>query len=187
MLRQVVTLAIFLATFRGSLFASSEQWIEVRSDHFTVLTDSSEKQARHLADQFERMRWMFQTLFPKTNVDPPAPIVVLAAKNQKTFDALEPAAYLAKGQLKIGGYFMQAMDKNYILLRLDAEIEHPYASVYHEYTHLQFSSDSEWLPLWLNEGLAEFFQNVRSLSGLPRRNKCGLSQDLLRGSFDRVV
>jgi hypothetical protein len=161
MLRRVVTLVALLALVCGFAMAAPDQWVEVRSDHFRVLTDSNEKQARHILDQFERMRWMFQTLFPKLNVDPAAPIVVVAAKNQKTFETMEPEAYLAKGQIKLGGYFMQAQDKNYILLSLDAEDEkHPFAAVYHEYTHLQFSPAAEWLPLWLNEGFAEFFQNT---------------------------
>jgi Tfp pilus assembly protein PilF len=85
---------------------------------------------------------------------------VLAARNGKTFETLEPAAYLAAGQLKLGGLFMRTPDKNYVLLRLDAQQEHPYATVYHEYTHLQFSNDSQWMPIWLNEGIAEFVQNT---------------------------
>jgi tetratricopeptide (TPR) repeat protein len=161
MLRQLVTLALFLVASCAVALASTDQWVEVQSDHFRVLTDANEKQARHILDQFERMRWMFQTLFPKVNVDPAAPIIVVAVKTQKTFETLEPEAYLAKGQLKIGGLFLQTPDKNYILLRLDAEQEqHPFAGIYHEYTHLQFSSAGEWMPLWLNEGLAEFFQNT---------------------------
>ncbi len=62
--------------------------------------------------------------------------------------------------MKLGGLFMRAPDKNYVLLRLDAAYEHPFASVYHEYTHLQFSDDSAWISLWLNEGFAEFIQNT---------------------------
>jgi thioredoxin-like negative regulator of GroEL len=152
--------SLFLAILCVSASASTEQWVEVRNPHFTVLTDSNEKQARHIADQFERMRWMFQTLFPKINVDPVSPIVVLAVKNEKSFQTLEPAAYLAKGQMKLGGLFMRTPDKNYVLLRLDAEQEHPFAAIYHEYTHLQFSDSSVWMPLWLNEGMAEFIQNT---------------------------
>ena len=160
MLTKLSTFAILLAALCGSAWASTEQWVEVRSPHFTVLTDSNEKQGRHMVDQFERMRWMFQTLFPKINVDPVQPIVVIAAKNKKVFQTFEPEIYLAKGQLNLGGLFMRAPDKNYILLRLDAEYEHAYADVYHEYTHLQFSDISQWMPIWLNEGLAEFFQNT---------------------------
>jgi tetratricopeptide (TPR) repeat protein len=151
---------LFLVAVSLQAGAATEQWVQVRSPHFTIVTDASEKQARHILDQFERMRWVFQTLFPKINVDPPAPILVLAAKNSKTFQSFEPAAYLAKGQLNLSGYFLSTPDKNYVLLRLDAEQENPYATIYHEYTHLQFRSGGEWMPLWLNEGFAEFFQNT---------------------------
>jgi tetratricopeptide (TPR) repeat protein len=144
----------------GQLLAADQSPLEVKSAHFTVTTDASEKDARHVLDNFERMRWMFQTLFPKTNVDPPAPILVLAMKNRKSLQAVEPEEYLAKGQLNLAGLFLKTQDKNYVLMRMDAEGEHPFATVFHEYTHMQFSSASEWMPLWLNEGIAEFFQNT---------------------------
>ena len=154
----VLLLVVMLA---GTARASAPQWVEVRSPHFTVVSDASEKQARHILDQLERMRWVFQTLYPQANVDPAEPILVLAAKNSGTFRALEPASYLAKGQLNLAGYFLRTQDHNYILLRLDAEQEeHPFATIYHEYTHLQFSNAGEWMPVWLNEGIAEFFQNT---------------------------
>lgn len=174
-MRRLAPLFLLLSTFCRVAHASSEQWAEVSSSHFAVLTDSNEKQARHILDQFERMRWVFKTLFPKTNVDPAAPIVVFAAKNRKSFQALEPEVYLAKGQLNLAGLFIRTQDKNYVLLRLDADQEHPFASVYHEYTHLQFSSTAEWMPIWLNEGIAEFFQNTEIRDkdvqlGEPSRN-----------------
>jgi tetratricopeptide (TPR) repeat protein len=160
MLRRAIGLIVLWAVCCGIGAAAPEQWLEARSEHFRLVTNAGDKQARHILDQFERMRWMFQTLFPKANVDPVEPIVVIAAKNSKTFQALEPADYLGAGQLKLAGLFMSSPDKNYVLLRLDAEFSHPFASVYHEYTHLQFKSAGEWMPLWLNEGLAEFFQNT---------------------------
>ena len=138
----------------------AETWIEVASPHFVVATNSSEKQARRVADQFERMRSVFHVLFPKLHIDPGSPILVLAIGDEKDFRALEPAVYLAKGQVKLGGLFLRAPDKNYVLMRLGAEGEHPYAVVYHEYTHLVLSKAADWLPLWLNEGLAEFYQNT---------------------------
>jgi Tfp pilus assembly protein PilF len=158
MSRKIAVLLLFLATLTAS--ASTPTWTEVQSPHFTLITDASDKQGIHVLDQFERMRWVFQTLFPNANVDPAAPILVIATKNKKDFAALEPEAYLAKGQVTLGGLFLSTGDKNYILLRLDAEGEHPFWIIYHEYTHFQLRKDSDWLPLWLNEGLAEFFQNT---------------------------
>jgi len=154
-----ITLALLLLTvFTAS--AAPPNWIQIQSQHFTLITDAGEKQGIHVLDQFERMRWIFHTLFPTNHVDPSAPILVIAAKNKKDFAALEPEAYLAKGQISLAGLFFTAPERNYILLRLDTEGEqHPFATIYHEYTHLQLSK-ADWLPLWLNEGLAEFFQNT---------------------------
>lgn len=161
MLRNLIALWLLGAGACSIATAAPDQWTQVSSSHFVVITNANEKQARHLVDQFERMRWVFQTLFPKLNTDPAAPIEVYGAKNGKTFQNVEPAAYLSKGSLNLAGYFLPTQDKNFILLRLDAEQEkHPFAAVYHEYTHLQFRSAGEWMPLWLNEGMAEFFQNT---------------------------
>lgn len=155
----IVLLALLFAA--APALASSPTWIEVRSPHFTVVTDAGAGQGRRTINQFEHMRLLFQKLFPNANVDPVAPIIVLAVKNKKEFQPLEPPAYLGKGRLELAGYFLRAPDKNYVLLRLDAENDqHPYATIYHEYTHLQIGDAIEWMPLWLNEGLAEFFQNT---------------------------
>lgn len=169
--RRLLSLSFLAAIFCCHAFAAPEQWIEVASQHFNLITDSSDKQGRETLDQVERMRWLFHAIFPKANVDPPLPITVIATKNRKGFQLLEPEAYLAKGQVDLAGLFLRTPDKNYIILRLDAQGEHPFATIYHEYTHLQFSDAHDWMPLWLNEGFAEFFQNtdIRSKEALVGR------------------
>jgi tetratricopeptide (TPR) repeat protein len=137
-----------------------ESWLVVRSEHFSVLTNANEKAGRKIADQFERIRSVFHVAFPHLSIDTSSPIVVLAVKDEKDFRGLEPQAYLAKGQVKLGGLFLRMPDKNYVLMRVDAEGDHPYAVVYHEYTHLLLGKSMEWMPLWMNEGLAEFYQNT---------------------------
>ncbi len=170
-----VLVLLLLAAALASARDKAETWTEVRSPHFVVITNSSEKQGRRVADQFERMRDVFHAAFPKLQIDPGSPIIVLAVRDEKGFKALEPEAYLAKGSLQLGGLFLRAPDKNYVLMRLDAEGEHPYSVVYHEYTHLLVGKAAEWMPLWLNEGLAEFYQNTEirdkdALLGEPSRD-----------------
>jgi tetratricopeptide (TPR) repeat protein len=159
MFQRLAILLFFCTSFSALASDSTDHWVEVRSQNFSVLTDSNERQARRIAGQLEGMRAVFHLLFPNAAADAGSPIVVVALKDRKGFQALEPEAYLAKGQLDLAGYFMNAPDKNYILLRLDAEGEHPFATVYHEYTHFMLRK-AEWLPLWLNEGLAEYYQNT---------------------------
>jgi tetratricopeptide (TPR) repeat protein len=160
MFRRFLLLCVCLATPLATARDKTESWIQISSPHFVVVTNANEKQGRHVADQFERMRSVFHAAFPKAQVDPGAPIIVLAVRDDKGFRALEPGAYLAKGSLKLGGLFLRAPDKNYVLMRLDAEGAHPYSVVYHEYTHLLMSKSAEFMPLWMNEGLAEFYQNT---------------------------
>jgi len=160
MARRPLLLPFLIAVIAVIATAKTESWLEVRTPHFVVLSNASEKRARHIADQFERMRAVFHKRFPNAHVDPGSPIIVIALKDNKDFQALEPEAYLGKGRLNLAGLFLRAPDKNYVLLRLDAEGEHPYATVYHEYTHLMIGRAQEWLPLWLNEGWAEFYQNT---------------------------
>ncbi len=158
MLRLFAILCL-LASAVSALAESTPHWLEVKTAHFTVLTDGSAGQARHTAAQLERMHDVFAKLLPGARDDNGARIVVLAFHDRKGFQAVEPAAYLAKGSLELAGLFQRGEDRSYILLRLDNAGNHPYSTVYHEYTHYMVRH-AEFLPLWLNEGLAQFYQNT---------------------------
>jgi Tfp pilus assembly protein PilF len=160
MRRHLVVFFLMCATLAVSAASAAVQWTEIRSPHFIVLTNSSEKNGRRIANQLEQMRSVFQKIFPTVTDDNEAPMTVFALKDKKSFQTLEPEAYLAKGQLDLAGYFMQSEEGNYILLRLDAQGEHPFAIVYHEYTHYLLRNSEDWLPAWLDEGMAEFYQNT---------------------------
>jgi hypothetical protein len=97
-LRRLVTLVTLLIASCGFGLALPVQWIEARSEHFHVLTDSTEKQARRIMDEFERMRWTFHTLFPNADIDPVEPIFVIAASNQRVFRRLSPPLTWHRGK-----------------------------------------------------------------------------------------
>src|SRR5689334_345456 len=96
-------------------------WTEVRSPHFTVVSNAGEKEARRVADQFEQVRVLFHAALPNLRVDPAQPVVILAAKNEATMKALLPEHWEAKGQVHPGGIYQPGEDKHYVVLRLDAE------------------------------------------------------------------
>lgn len=160
MRKHVAVLLFFFVLSASAIASRPDRWVEARSPHFIVISNSSEKDATKTVLQFERMRAVFQKLLPSARDDTGVPITVLALKDKKSFQTLEPTAYLGKGKLDLAGYFMRLPDQNYILLRLDAQGAHPYFTVYHEYTHYMLRHDSAWLPVWLNEGQAEFFQTT---------------------------
>jgi TonB family protein len=163
MLRRICFFLFLLAAFFASAGAQAASWLEVRTPHFRVISNAPEKEAQRAALQFERMRSVFARVFPDRNIDTATPIVVLAFEDKQNLQAVEPAAYLANGGLTLLGLFLSAPEKNYMLILLNAPGRHPYASIYHEYAHFVQSRTGEWMPLWLTEGWAEFYQTAEFL------------------------
>ena len=89
----------------------------------------------------------------------------------RSIRALEPADYLGQGQLKLAGLFLNAQERNYILILINAPGNHPYAPIYHEYAHFVFSRLHQWMPLWLAEGIAGYYQNTEILEDRVRLGK----------------
>src|ERR1051326_2068381 len=159
MSKRLFLLLPLLATAFAAAREHPANWIEVRSSGFTIVTNSSEKQGRRIAAQFERMREIFQQAYPQMEDEPDSPVLIVAVKRKDQFRPLEPGTYHSKKSLPLHGMFVRA-DKNYILMRLDSEAGNPFPLVYHEYTHLFLGQAEEQIPLWLNEGLAEFYQTA---------------------------
>lgn len=86
------------AAILASGLDTPRSWVEVRSPNFTVITDSTEKQGRLIAGQFERMRSILQGAYPQIERDGDYAVVILAIKDKKEFRALEPKTYLGKGR-----------------------------------------------------------------------------------------
>ena len=143
------------------LRAGQRPWIEVKSPHFRVLTDGSVGDARHLALQFEQMRGVFGVGFPKMRLDTGAILTILAPSNEYDLHDLAPE-YWKKSASKVGGIFQDGWERKYAIVRLDQNKPGPqFTAVYHEYTHTLLHANFQWLPIWLDEGLAEFYGNSR--------------------------
>jgi tetratricopeptide (TPR) repeat protein len=134
-----------------------EVWIEVRSTHFRVVSNGNEKQARRVAGQFERFREVLRVTLTKSRIDPSTPLLILAVKDEKSLKALIPEYWEKKGMTHPAGLFLRSVSKDFVILRMDADVEDPYHIIYHEYTHSLMSLNFRVLPVWVSEGLAEFF------------------------------
>ena len=149
---------LFLCS-RPATSASKDTWIEVRSPNFTVISNAGEKEARKIADQFEQFREVFHNSFPKLRVDLGKPLIIFAVKNEDSLKTLLPAYWELKGHAHPAGLYAPGEDRHFVALRTNLETENPYQVVYHEYTHAIMNLNFRGLPIWLGEGLAEFFGN----------------------------
>src|SRR5215470_16256199 len=104
----------------------NQNWVEVRSPHFTVASNAGEKEARRIADQFEQIRVLFHAALPNLRVDPAQPVVILAAKNEATMKALLPEDWEVKGHVHPAGLYQPGEAKHYVVLRVDSEGSNPF-------------------------------------------------------------
>jgi tetratricopeptide (TPR) repeat protein len=151
---------VFLLPSATAVMAEEKPWSEVRSPHFRVLTNGSERQARQVAHDFEQLRYVFQSQYPNFRLESGAPLLALAARDEKTDKAWEPRLWKTKGAKPVGD-FQPAWEKQYVMVRLDMWDEGAHEVVYHEYAHSILHMNSHWLPVWLDEGIAEFYAYTR--------------------------
>src|SRR5262249_26598547 len=89
-----------------------------------------------------------------------APVItILAAKDENTLRELLPE-YWEKGHAHPAGIFLDAYDQFQVAINLEARGDNPYETLYHEYYHSLTTPYFPGLPVWLAEGLADFFGNT---------------------------
>jgi tetratricopeptide (TPR) repeat protein len=136
-----------------------DTWIEVRSPHFVVASNVGEKRARRIAQQFEQLRGVFHSSFPAFRADPGQPTLIVALRDEDAMKEWLPQYWQDKGQLHPSGLYSGQEDKHFVLLRMDTTEGNPYHTICHEYAHALLYLNFRSLPLWLNEGLSEYFGN----------------------------
>jgi len=151
---------LLLAAFSlPSLTPAKDTWIEVKSPNFIVVSNAGEGEARRIADQFEKFREMFHESFPSFRVDLGKPLVIMAVKNEDGMKTLLPGYWEVKGRVHPAGFFISGEERDCVAVQTSVEVELPYEVVYHEYTHALMDLNFRGLPIWLGEGLAEYFGN----------------------------
>jgi tetratricopeptide (TPR) repeat protein len=150
-------------TVRGQKAAVAAEeatsWTEVRTPHFVVSSNAGEVAARSVASNFEQIRALFHATFPELRVDPAQPIRIIVARDEATMRMITPDEWGGAEHVHPAGVFHSDGEKDYIVLRLDAEGTTAFHTSYHEYTHALMHLNFSRLPLWVREGVAEFFGN----------------------------
>jgi tetratricopeptide (TPR) repeat protein len=176
--------SLLLASAAGAAGATDRPWVEVRSPHFVVLTDAGRDAGRDVALGFEQIRSAFSMLGSGLRLDPGPPLVVIAARDERSLRRILPAYFEGRGRARPKGVFLPLPQRMFVVLREDlAEPDQGGHSVlFHEYVHLLHSLNYRTLPLWLAEGLAEFYahttvQKDRVLVGRPAPYHLALLRD----------
>lgn len=131
-----------------------EEWIELRTASFTLFSSAGEKDTRRLGADLERLRDALAQISPGLALSSPYPTYIFIFKNA---DSFRPYQRLYNGKpLDSGGYFLSRELANYVAINGDQRGDER-DIVYHEYLHYVLRNSYTSLPLWLNEGLAEYY------------------------------
>jgi len=150
----VVSLFMLLGLGVMGPIRAETKWIRMRTANFEVYSSIGERQTRNTLKYFEQVREFFIKLNgrePKS----PAPAFIVIFGNRKDAEAagMKPSTF---------GYFAPIGDRDYLVLYQPGDFASENAT--HEYTHLITSHSGLRYPVWLNEGLAEFFSTFTVLN-----------------------
>jgi len=129
-------------------------WLETRTAHFQVIGSGATQEVSRLAGRLEQFHQAYSFLAGTQAVTTP-PVVVMAFPDH---DSLKPFLPLYEGQpANLGGFFRRGWDANVIALQLTGAGRDSLETIYHEYTHLLFRRNGRVWPLWIMEGMADFY------------------------------
>ena len=146
-----IALGLFLFVFAGELTTpAKDTWTIVHSKNFTLVGNASEKEIRQVATRLEQFRDAFTRLLSAARFETPVPTTVIVFKSKSSYKPFNPGDN--------AGYFQKGDDVNYITLTTEAGGESPLSIIYHEYVHLLVDNNLGNVPVWFNEGLAEYYR-----------------------------
>ena len=116
--RRCLFLLLVAGAVLPALAADNASWIEIRSPHFSVLTDAGEQRGRDAALRFEQIRAAFGVLFQRMQVNLSTPLEIIAFRDAKEMRAVSPV--WERKTLTVAGLFQPGADRNFIVIDLSA-------------------------------------------------------------------
>jgi len=146
----------------GSPLTPLIEWVGRATAHFAIFTKGADPHEEELLGRLETARLYFKGIGWASR-DLKRPLTIVAFPSPKDFETygFNPAAF---------AFYQRTWSGDFVLMRA-LEPEH-YSVAVHEYTHFVVEHTGLRFPLWLNEGLADFYstlqyRNAQALVGVP--------------------
>jgi tetratricopeptide (TPR) repeat protein len=162
-----------LAPRPGGAQATSRDWKQLKTPNLLVVGNATSGDLRRVAEELERFRLAIGGFAPSMKLDPPMPTTVVVFHDDRGLTPFKPRAR-GRPLDNVAAYFAALPEQQRIVLSATGNREFSYQIIFHEYTHLLVNQNVRRLPIWLNEGLAEFYstfagseQDGRTIIGRP--------------------
>ncbi len=177
--------------------AEADGWSRLTSANFTLLSNADPAAAAGVAVGLERFRAAFASLAPELELRSPVPMKIFVFRDAAAYAPYKTAA---DGEgARILGQFLSHPDAAYITLDGGAAAVDALTLIHHEFVHHVMRASLPRVPLWLHEGLAEYYSTfgtdgrfaylgepvARHLAWLERHQELGLEEVLAESAGHR--
>jgi len=138
------------ATIPSPVMNSS--WALVQSPHFVVIGNVGRADAVEIARRLERLSETLALIDTTMLTSSPDPTWVYALDGEATFKH-----YALRDVESLSGYCITGEDRTRLVINARADDESGPQTLYHEYTHGYLHTNFPRLPLWVDEGLAQYY------------------------------
>ena len=153
--------ALFLAFLSLPLYAlapTGQRWTKTTTKNLVVYSNARDSATKSTVASFERMRIALGHIMG-LRTDSPVPMTVFLFNDEAAFAPVRKAA-LGERASNQPGLFAHETDRAFIAMELNTEggVDR---IVYHELTHSLIENTLTGLPLWYQEGVADFYSTFR--------------------------
>jgi tetratricopeptide (TPR) repeat protein len=141
----------------GAAEKVSKDWKRIRTDHFEAVSNAPVEKVREILIQMEAFHRYLVTDLLALKTTSPVPTVVFIFKDAGAYSKFQPRLADGSRQKIAAAYFHQSADINHIVLPMKLEQVNPLRLIFHEYYHFVIQANFPEMPIWMKEGLAEFY------------------------------
>ena len=149
-MRVLATLAALLLGVNAA--RAQERWLELRSEHYTFIGNVDDDDLLDVATRLEAFYSGVSELFSSRQYPQLGPLTAIVVDDDDRLEEL--------GLEGSDGYFLPDDREDYVATRTESNRRRPFDIVFHDYFHKIADRSIPNAPLWLVEGLAQFYQTV---------------------------
>lgn len=148
-------------------------WIRIRSDHYDVMSSASEEETRHIVGDLETLATVLMSTSSRFRRESSQPTTVLVfASRQESNPYFE--LLLGRDKPTATGLYVRYAGGGTMFVDASRRRQRIEKTALHELVHDLLRQGEEVPPLWLEEGMAEYFSNAdlrngRVIAGQPVR------------------
>lgn len=138
----------------------SRDWKRLPGAGLEVVGNAPEKDLRQAADAIDAFRDVLETLLPGLRFTSVEPTRLVVFRDYTSFEPFVPRDGRGRRQQGVGGYFHADPTANVLVVPARSNVRGTLRLAFHEYTHFLIRHILPHAPLWLHEGLADFYSTV---------------------------